>query len=896
MTQEGVPLFGEAKAQMAADGVTHSAGSADVLGAAREAVQLVASDPRAARARAIEVLRIAPDGVAAAQAEWALGLAARDDHDMPAAVDHLRRAVRLADRAGAAGTAAEVRISLALALAYQGRISTALAELDRAAAVVPTPRPGRIELQRGAVRQFQGRLDDALAEYERAEPLLAGVADHAMLAALYNNRALVQSRRGALAEAEADLRRALDLDRALGRHRAVAGDMQNVGLVAARRGDVIAALSAFDEADRYLAEYDLADAVGLLDRSEALLSARLLVEARATAERAVPELDKRQLTAYVAEVQLVLAQIGLLDGRLDEARELAGVSAVAFGRQRASYRAAAEATGVRAAWASGACTPQLLAAATRLTRRLEAAGWSMAALDARLVAGQIALALGRVRTARAQLAPLAGRRGDDPAEVRSRVFHARALLALAGGDRRLAEEALRAGMTAVERHRAAMGGTELRANASAHAADLARLGVKLALEDGEPARVLRWAERWRAGVLGLRPVRPPADEQLAVALAELRQVVHEQREAAGRAAARLIRRQVVLERSVQRLARHGLAAHRYESGPPSVVEIRRALGERALVEFVESGDLLHAVVLTGRRQTLHALAPIAEVGRSATLLRFWLRRLVHRFGSPAALDRAAAQAETEAARLDQLLLAPLADRIGDRPLVLVPTTVLHGLPWALLPSRAGRPTSVAPSAAWWQRAAATAVAAPAGAGPVVLVAGPELTEADPEIGDLCQLYPAASCLSGPNATVAAVAAALDGADLAHVAAHGTFRSDQPLLSALLLADGPITVYDLERLDRAPRYMVLASCDAGLAEIRPGDELMGLSAALLAQGTVALIAPLLPVPDDATRPTMLALHRAMRAGASPAAALAAAGAVSTGLDRYTAAAFACLGAG
>jgi CHAT domain-containing protein len=201
---------------------------------------------------------------------------------------------------------------------------------------------------------------------------------------------------------------------------------------------------------------------------------------------------------------------------------------------------------------------------------------------------------------------------------------------------------------------------------------------------------------------------------------------------------------------------------------------------------------------------------------------------------------------------------------------------------------------VAPSAAWWHRAAHAASAT--GTGQVVLVSGPDLAEADAEVADLHELHPAARCLSGPDATVAAVAAALDGADLAHVAAHGTFRYDQPLLSALLLADGPITVYDLERLGRAPRVMVLASCDAGLSDVRPGDELMGLTAALLAQGTVALVAPLLPVADAATRPTMLAMHRALLAGATPAAALAAAAAPAAGLDRYTAAAFACLGAG
>jgi len=86
--------------------------------------------------------------------------------------------------------------------------------------------------------------------------------------------------------------------------------------------------------------------------------------------------------------------------------------------------------------------------------------------------------------------------------------------------------------------------------------------------------------------------------------------------------------------------------------------------------------------------------------------------------------------------------------------------------------------------------------------------------------------------------------------------------------------------------------MLASCSTAMAEVRPGDELMGFAAALLAQGTGAVVAPLLPVPDEATRLAVHAVHRALRSGAGPAAALAAA----AGTERFTAAAFLCLGAG
>jgi CHAT domain-containing protein len=158
---------------------------------------------------------------------------------------------------------------------------------------------------------------------------------------------------------------------------------------------------------------------------------------------------------------------------------------------------------------------------------------------------------------------------------------------------------------------------------------------------------------------------------------------------------------------------------------------------------------------------------------------------------------------------------------------------------------------------------------------VVLVAGPDVPRAGVELDALQRLYPSARRLDGDAASAAAVVSALDGASLAHVAAHGSFRGDNPLFSSLRVGDGPVTVYDLEALRQAPATLVLSACESGLSDVRPGDELIGLASVLLALGTNVLVASIIPVPDAATRTLMCAFHERLVHGDPPAAALAAA---------------------
>ncbi|MGH2771432.1 MAG: CHAT domain-containing protein, partial [Actinomycetota bacterium] len=545
-------------------------------------------------------------------------------------------------------------------------------------------------------------------------------------------------------------------------------------------------------------------------------------------------------------------------------------------QQRPGWVALASHATVRAGWLDGSRSPAGLRRALRTADALSGIGWAVPALDARLLAARHALALGRTETATKELARASRARRSGPVELRMRAWHAEALLRLSRGDHRGADTALRTGVRILNQHRAALGATELRVHASGHGAELAKLGLSLAISSGRPERVLKWMERWRAGTLLLRPARPPEDAVLAHELAELRRVGAELDTAvlAGRRPDALLRRQAALEGAIRRRSWQapgsGALTERPAVGAGSVAE---ALGERALVEIAEEQGALWAVALAGGKLRLRRLGALSEVTSEIEALRFALRRLA--LGGPDRLLQVAGDGAVHAARrLDDLLLAPLASHVAERPLVIVPTGPLHAIPWSLLPSCSGRPVTVAPSAGLWMEAMKRALG-PTSATGVVLVAGPDLAGAKAEVAALKRRYPRAIHLQGEDARVEEVTRSLDGAKLAHLATHGRFRADNPLFSSLQLADGPLMVYDLERLDSAPRLVVLSACDSGLSGVRPGDELMGLASALFALGAATLVASVVPVPDEATHALMLEFHRGLKLRLPPATALMAA---------------------
>lgn len=520
---------------------------------------------------------------------------------------------------------------------------------------------------------------------------------------------------------------------------------------------------------------------------------------------------------------------------------------------------------------------------------LSSAGWPAAALEARLVAARLAEDGGDHDGAVAHLrAAAAGTTRGGPAALRARRWYARSVLARSAGDSRAATRAVRAGLRILDEHASALGATDLRARSAAHRAELSELGLRIALESGRPARVFEWAERGRANRLANRPLRPPEDPELVALLAELRGTLA--RLPGGHGADRA--RQALLERQIRDRARLSPGAPRPPVRPVKPADL--ALGDAALVEFVQLNGTLHALSLVDGVLRLRLVGATAAVASSVDRITFALRRLAHRT-APAAVRAAARQLlRATAATLDDVLLRAFPE-LGGRQLVVVPTGPLHSVPWSVLPSCSGRPVTVSPSATLWHSAAARRSA---GLGAVSVAAGPELRGAYEEAQAVAALH-GTTPLVGDAATVEAVLKAVATADVLHLAAHGRLAVDQPLLSDLRLHDGPLVVHDLEQLDRAPRTVVLASCDSGRSVVCTGDELLGLSATFMALGTAQLVASVVPVPDRETTPLMIAFHRNLAAGQPPAVALATA--QESFRDDETgsfvaAAGFSCLGAG
>jgi tetratricopeptide (TPR) repeat protein len=735
-----------------------------------------------------------------------------------------------------------------------------------------------IHAQRGAMFLREGRLDDARAELDVAVSLLRFAPEKDQCKILIN-RSEVHGLRGEIAAAKADCAQALRLAEAYGLPSLAFYARHNLGLFEFLSGDLPRALELMPMPEEGSSDFERG-VVGT-DRAKVLLSAGLLSEADRSLAEACAALARTELVQFLAEAELIRAEVALLAERTTLARNTSH-AAVARLRPRDNRRATAlgELVQLQADAAAGVDAPELVRTADRLTRTFTALGLADQARLARLIAIEHLPPTGDGR-------PLPAIRRDQPLELRLHGRLVRASRAFARGHRAAGLRHARIGLCNLTEYQTQFGSLDLQTSSAVRARRLATAAIRAEIAASHPTAVLAWVERARAVSGRVVAPQPPDDPETAELMTQLRWTVNQQDrgEATGQDGTELRRRRQHLERAIRSRSwtARGIGATAAE---PRTADLRRALGDSVLVAVFNLDQVAHAVVLTRHDCWVRRLAPMSEaeeLGRRISadldLLALDLVPETLRTSARGALRRSLE-------RLDAALIAPLG--LPDAPVVLLPPGRLASLTWAELPSFRGRPLAIAPSASTWLGAHARFVAVP---GPVVAVAGPGLHRADAEVERVAETWPGCQSLRAEQATAEAFLESVSGAQLVHVAAHGRHQRENPLFSSIRLADGPVVGYDLDRVPDPPQQVVLSACDLGQATVRPGDEALGLTRAFLHSGTSTVISGVAKVSDTGAADLMADYHRRLAAGAAPAYALADALAAA---DEPTP--FACFGAG
>lgn len=816
-------------------------------------LSLALSRPHEALLTARSLLTVGVPASIAAVAHQVAGIVLRDFGDIHEALAEFRAGLRSARQAGDHERGADLQAAYGVALVLAGRPQAGLAQIDAAARGAVGPAAGRIQIRKAHSLWVLGRNGEMLRAAQRAVSLLSG-GDLVWEARAFSHRAMAHLALGSVTRADQDYLRAEELFARGGQLLEYASARHDRGATAFARGDLPAALALLDDAQHLVEELDVFEPELIVTRVQVLLAAELNRDALRVADEAVARSEQvRGSATRRGELLFAGALAAAAAGDPATAVARSGEALRMFRRQQRPWWAArAELVLLESRFDTGEVSAPLLRAAVRLATTLEKLDPTRAP-EAHLLAGRVALARHRPRVGSRHLRAAAARR---PRAVRARTTGWLARAVLAESENRWPDmlTACARGLDLIDGHQSTLGDPELRAQATAQGAELARLALRRAVRSGNARQMLAWSERWRATALTGAQEPLAVDTGMTRDLAALRvlarrlETVAPQR--AGPAALHQERRR--LEDSIRRQALRRPGAGTERSPRVRISELRGMLAETELVELSDVDGELFAVVLTGDRPpVLHHVGATAVAERALTYALFALRREGTRRGqSPLDLHLIGL-------RLQQALLGPVVDALVAPAVVLVPTGRLHAVPWALLPGLQQRVTTIAPSAATWLRGRRSV---PPEHRRVVLVGGPRLSTGVTEVRSLAEQYPDAVVLADGEATSEKVLAAIDGAWLVHVAAHGTFRADNPLLSALELDDGPLTVYDLERLRQAPFRVVLSSCNSAVGAPSGADELLGVVSALISLGSAGVVASVVPVDDPGTVPFMLALHR------------------------------------
>lgn len=301
--------------------------------------------------------------------------------------------------------------------------------------------------------------------------------------------------------------------------------------------------------------------------------------------------------------------------------------------------------------------------------------------------------------------------------------------------------------------------------------------------------------------------------------------------------------------------------------------------------FVVRGALVVFLVSHDRVQAIRLTIPLHRVIQLTQLLGLNLRSVMR--SSPAQVASLTQNAVGLLRQLYTALVAPFAEYLAQyQRLQIVPHGPLHYLPFhafhtgeqylveqveiSYLPGAdllrycTAVPSSVAPMTTVGPRPELTSI-----------VLGHSFDDRLPhtraEAEQVAQLTGGQALLDA-TATTQAVRTLAEGCHLLHFATHGDFRNDNPLFSGLALADGWLTTLDIFNLRLRASLVTLSACQTGRHVIGGGDELLGLMRAFLYAGANSLVTTLWSVEDHSTASFMELFYTHLMNGATKGAAL------------------------
>jgi len=220
------------------------------------------------------------------------------------------------------------------------------------------------------------------------------------------------------------------------------------------------------------------------------------------------------------------------------------------------------------------------------------------------------------------------------------------------------------------------------------------------------------------------------------------------------------------------------------------------------------------------------------------------------------------------------LIAPLAKHIETRNLTIVPHGALHYLPFNALSN--GNTylidryrVRVLPSASVM---AFLKNNKQEYQGRLLAFGNPDLNNpaldlpgAEAESRAITRKVPKASLYTRKQATETVAKADGSRYKYVHFALHGTFDSDKPLSSGLLLApdtqnDGILTVGELYTMNIPADLVTLSACETALGKIANGDDVVGFTRGFLYAGTQSIVSTLWKVDDQATSKLIQKFYR------------------------------------